>query len=119
MRKSKWIVVKKNILVTGSSRGIGFYTALGLAEKGGHVIIVSHDEEHSKAAVKKITEKFGENCARYYVADLSSLDQVRGFAEKIKQDYDQLDVLINNVGAWFSRYKEGDTALRRPLPSTT
>lgn len=111
MKNSKWTVADKNILVTGSSRGIGFYTALGLAEKGAHVIIVSHDEEHSKAAVSKIKEKFGENSARYYVADLSSLNEVRGFSEKIKRDYDHLDVLINNVGAWFSKYKESDDSI--------
>lgn len=113
MKNSKWTVADKNILVTGSSRGIGFYTALGLAEKGAHVIIVSHDEEHCKTAVRKITERFGENAARYYVVDLSSLGEIKEFAEKIKRDYDHLDVLINNAGAWFSTYKESDDGIEK------
>jgi NAD(P)-dependent dehydrogenase (short-subunit alcohol dehydrogenase family) len=111
MKNSKWTVADKNILITGSSRGIGFYTALGLAEKGAHVIIVSHDEEHCKLAVRKITEKYGENSARYYLADFSSLNEVQEFAEKIRRDYDRLDVLINNVGAWFSQYQESEDGI--------
>lgn len=113
MKNSNWTVTEKNILVTGSSRGIGFYTAMGLAEKGAHMIIVSHDEQHCKTAVKKITEKFGENSARYYVADLSSQTEIRDLAEKVKQDYDHLDVLINNAGAWFSKYKESDDGIEK------
>ena len=111
MKNKQWHIENKNILITGSSRGIGFYTALGLAEKGAHMIVVSHDEEHCTTAVRQITEKYGDNSARYYLADLSSLSEIREFAKKIKQDYDQIDVLINNVGAWFSKYRESDDGI--------
>ena len=113
MEKKNWNVSDKKILITGSSRGIGFYTALGLAEKGANVIIVSHDEERCREAVKKISEKFGEDSARYYVADLSSQTEIRDLAEKVKSDYDQLDVLINNVGGWFSSYRESEDGIEK------
>lgn len=111
MKNNQWHIENKNILITGGSRGIGFYTALGLAEMGAHVIVVSHDKEHCKTAVKEITEKYGEKSARYYVADLSSQSEVLGLAEKIKKDYDQLNVLINNVGAWFSKHRESEDGI--------
>ncbi|MDF1519589.1 MAG: SDR family oxidoreductase [Brevefilum sp.] len=113
MENNHWSLQDKNILITGSSQGIGFFTALGLAGKGAHVIIVSHDEEHSKQAVEEINNKCETGSARYYVADLSSQREIRELAEKVKQDYDQLDVLINNAGAWFSRHRESDDGIEK------
>lgn len=101
----------RNVLVTGSSRGIGFYTALGLAKKGAHVIIVSHNREHCKQAVSRIIETAGEGSACFYVADLSSQKEIRQFAEDVKKDYDHLDVLINNVGGWFRKYQESEDGI--------
>ena len=96
----------KNCLITGSSRGIGFYTAKGLAEMGAHSIIVSHDEEHCRNAVEEIRTSAGEDAARYYVADLSIQDEVRELAERVKADYDHLDVLVNNTATWNAAYQE-------------
>jgi len=96
----------KNCLITGSSRGIGFHTAKGLAEMGAHTIIVSHNEEHCRNAVEKIRASAGEEAARYYVADLSVQDEIHRLAEKVKADYDQLDVLVNNAATWNAAYQE-------------
>ncbi|MDY6872567.1 MAG: SDR family oxidoreductase [Chloroflexota bacterium] len=96
----------KNVLVTGSSRGIGFETALGLAKLGAHVIIVSHDQEHCAEAVAKIRSAAGEDAARYYTADLASQEAIRVLAAEIKTGYTHLDVLVNNVGGWFRKYQE-------------
>ena len=103
----------KTILVTGSSRGIGFYTAKGLAEMGAHEIITSHNETHCQNAVEEIRSSAGEEAARYYAADLSIQDEVRGLAEKIQHDYQQLDVLVNNVGTWSSIYQESADGIER------
>ena len=88
-------------LVTGSSRGIGFYTAKGLAQMDAQVIIVSHHQERCETAVKTIKKETGNNQVRYYVADLSSLDEIQKLAKKVNQDYQRLDVLVNNVGGWY------------------
>ena len=96
----------KTVLVTGSSRGIGFYTAKGLAEMGAHVIVTSHNEAHCQNAVENIHSTAGEESARYIVADLSVQDEVRGLAEKIKGEYQRLDVLVNNVGTWSASHEE-------------
>ena len=40
----------------------------------------------------------GKGSARFYAADLASLEEVRKFAERIRSDYDRLDVLVNNAG---------------------
>lgn len=96
----------KTVLVTGASRGIGFYAAKGLAEMGAQVIIVSHHEGRCRKSVEKIQQSAGENSARYYVTDLSIQKEIRKLAEKVKNDIDHLDVLINNVGTWNASYQE-------------
>lgn len=99
------LLAGKTCLITGSSRGIGYETALGLARLGAHVIIVSQNQERSQAAHDRITAEFGQDSARYYVADLSNQAETRSLAQKIQQDYDSLDVLINNVGGWYRKFK--------------
>ncbi len=96
----------KNIIVTGASRGIGYYTALGLAKIGARVSIISHNEKHCQHAVEKINEETGEKSADYYVADLSVQDEIRKVSKQVRHDCDHIDVLINNVGGWFSSYQE-------------
>lgn len=96
----------KTILVTGSSRGIGYQTAAGLASLGAHVIIVSHNTQRIRKAHERLIAQFGEHAARAYVADLSHQADIHRFADEILRDYDHLDVLVNNVGGWFSKYQE-------------
>lgn len=73
---------------------------------GAHVIIVSHNETRAQAAHKRIIAENDENAARYYVADLSIQDQIHQLTEEILRDYDQLDVLVNNVGGWFRKFEQ-------------
>jgi NAD(P)-dependent dehydrogenase (short-subunit alcohol dehydrogenase family) len=63
--------------------------------------------------------------ARFYRADLASLDEVRRLGEAILRDYDRLDVLVNNAGIWLSGSDETrrelsadghELQLRRQLP---
>lgn len=91
---------------TGSSRGIGFYTALGLARLGADVIVVSHNDAHCSDAIMRINTIIDRDAARYYVADLESQRSIRQLADHIKRDLPRLDVLINNAGGWFREYQE-------------
>lgn len=87
--------------VTGSTDGLGREVALRLAATGAHVIIHGRNEERGQEVVREI-EAEGVGSARFYRADLASLDEVRGLAEAILHDYDRLDILINNAGIWLT-----------------
>jgi NAD(P)-dependent dehydrogenase (short-subunit alcohol dehydrogenase family) len=85
------------VLVTGSTGGLGRETARTLARRGDHVIVHGRNVERGEALVAEI-EAEGRGSARFYPADFGSLAEVRQLAEVIAEDYDRLDVLVNNAG---------------------
>lgn len=85
------------ILVTGSTDGLGRELALRLASEGAHLIIHGRNEERGREVVQAIRDE-GIGSARFYPADLASLEQVRAFSDTIRRSYDRLDVLVNNAG---------------------
>lgn len=84
-------------LVTGSTDGLGREVARRLAAEGSHVIVHGRNAERGKALVDEITTA-GKGSARFYQADLASLDEVRRLADEITRDYPRLDLLVNNAG---------------------
>jgi NAD(P)-dependent dehydrogenase (short-subunit alcohol dehydrogenase family) len=87
------------ILVTGSTGGLGREVALELGTRGAHVIIHGRNEERGNQVIEAI-ESTGPGSARFYQADLASLEEVHAFGERLLEDYDRLDVLVNNAGVW-------------------
>ena len=90
------------ILVTGSTGGLGREVARRLAADGAHVIVHGRDRERGEALVREIAAG-GRGSARFYAADLASLEEVRAFASALLADYDRIDVLVNNAGIWLSQ----------------
>lgn len=88
----------KIILITGGNAGIGVATAEALAKQGAEIIIVARNEEKLKLAVAQIKAESGNHKVKYYTVDFSSQKSVRTLAEKVKKDYQKIDVLINNAG---------------------
>ena len=84
----------KNILITGSTDGIGKITATALARQGHTIIIHGRNKEKAEMVRKQL------------IADLLSLADTKRASDEIKAKYDHLDVLINNAGAFFGKYRE-------------
>jgi NAD(P)-dependent dehydrogenase (short-subunit alcohol dehydrogenase family) len=87
---------RKTALITGSTDGVGRYVAERLAVQGWRVLVHGRDRTRGEAVVERITSQGGE--ARFLVADLSSLAEVRSLAGAVQREDDGLDVLINNAG---------------------
>src|SRR5690606_3268882 len=66
---------------------------------GAHVIVHGRNRERGEAVVAEIRQR-GKGSARFYAADFASLQAVRDLAEAIRNDYERLDVLVNNAGVW-------------------
>lgn len=80
------------ILITGGSAGIGFETAKLLSEQGNHVIILGRDENRLAEAKAKLTN------VTAIKADVSDANDLKRVVDTIKQDFPNLNVLINNAG---------------------
>ncbi|MEL6835414.1 MAG: SDR family NAD(P)-dependent oxidoreductase [Bacteroidota bacterium] len=94
--------MKKHILITGSTDGIGKLAAIKLAQDGHHVIL--HGRKPEKLA-KVLEEIRTENPAAEVagvVADFAKLDEVRQMAKEVQDAYPKIDVLINNAGVFNS-----------------
>ena len=85
-------------IVTGANSGIGKETALGLAQMGARVVMVSRNLEKGKAALEEIRWESGSSQVDLLIADMSSQASVRALTEEIRQKYHRLDVLVNNAG---------------------
>ncbi|MDA0228740.1 MAG: SDR family oxidoreductase [Proteobacteria bacterium] len=96
-------MTNKNFLVSGGTDGIGRITATELARTGGEVILVGRDRAKAERVVAQIKRDSGNERVGFELADLSSQDDIRALANRLNDRLEHLDVLVNNVGAWFQR----------------
>ena len=81
-------------VVTGATSGIGKAAATALAGLGATVVLVGRDRGRTEAAAAQIAA-VGASPPRAEVADLASLEQVRGLAGRLS-GLERIDVLINS-----------------------
>ncbi len=79
----------KNIIITGTSRGIGYELALQFANEGHQVLAIS------RKTVKELIEHPNITCL---VVDLSEESGLNLVTEFISQTWKNVDVLIHNAG---------------------
>jgi NAD(P)-dependent dehydrogenase (short-subunit alcohol dehydrogenase family) len=91
-------LTEAKILVTGATDGLGKRVAFELAGRGATVLIHGRDRERLEATIEEAREETGSEKLGSYLADLSSLGEVRALAEQVLTQQDRLDVLVNNAG---------------------
>ena len=89
----------KIIIVTGANSGIGYQTALEFARKGAFVWLACRNETKANAAIQSILKEVPNAKVKFGPLDLSDLSTVKQFAELVKKESPQLDILVNNGGA--------------------
>jgi NAD(P)-dependent dehydrogenase (short-subunit alcohol dehydrogenase family) len=83
-------------VVTGATSGIGKATATALARLGATVVMVGRDRGRTEAAAAQVAA-MSASPPRAEIADLASLEQVRGLAGRLA-GLERIDVLVNNAG---------------------
>lgn len=87
----------KNIIVTGATRGIGREIALTLAKNGANLAINYRNLNSDLENLLNEIKSFGVD-ALAVKCDVSVLEEVNSFIEKVKSHYTTIDVLVNNAG---------------------
>lgn len=87
----------KRAIVTGGSKGIGYATALLLAQEGAKVTIVARNPEHLKEAADRIGTETGERPIAIS-ADVSKESEVKAAVAEAVAGMGGVDILVNNAG---------------------
>ncbi len=101
---------EKNAIVTGGAQGIGRAIALRLAKDGANVALLDTNETVGRETV---TEIEAENVkSLFYTCDMTQYDMVKSAVKQIHQQWNTIDILINNAGIDRSKpFVETDQAL--------
>src|SRR5688572_13526067 len=92
----------KTVLITGGTGGIGRAAATRLASMGARVGITGRDRGRAQRAAAEIASEARSAMVDVFVADMSSQAEVRRLAAEVLAAYPRIDVLINNVGGFWS-----------------
>ena len=87
--------MKRNVVITGGSDGLGKAIAKLLCERE-NVIIISRTEESSEKVLKEIPN------SKCYTCDITEPDKVKQTIETIIFNHGNIDILINNAGVWLA-----------------
>src|SRR6266567_6672424 len=95
----------KTVVMTGATSGIGEVAAIRLAEQGARIVFTARDEKRAAATLAKLKVANAPADHLFHLCDLSLIAEQKRVAGLIG-DEPQIDVLINNAGALFSRRQE-------------
>jgi len=87
----------KVVIVTGGSKGIGLETAKSFAEEGSKVVICSRSLGKLEEAAAYIKNTTGVEIT-YFPVDVTKLDEIHSFVNKVMEKFGRIDVLVNNAG---------------------
>lgn len=89
--------MRKNVLITGSSHGIGAAAAVAFAQKGYNVGITFCKNQEGAQKVWEECVRAGGS-AKVYRADLSRREDCLQLMGAFLSDFETIDVLVNNAG---------------------
>lgn len=89
--------MKKTIVITGASRGIGRAIAIELAGKDTNIVINCAKNVDKLNEVKAVIEKKGSVCETF-VGDIGNFEDVQKMFDICLQRFGQVDILVNNAG---------------------
>lgn len=89
----------KTAIVTGANTGIGLHIAQDLARRRARVILACRSEERGRKAEREIRRCTGNGQVHFRLLDTSSMRSVRAFAQRVREEEQRLDILVNNAAA--------------------
>lgn len=90
--------MKKTVLITGASRGLGASIAKTFAKNGDNIIINYNKSFDSANLLKKELENKYDSKVLLVRADISLENEVKNMFDAIKKEFSKIDILINNAG---------------------
>ncbi len=92
--------MKKTILLTGATDGIGLETAKMLLPTGHTLLLHGRNPDKLQNTITELSALSEGTDIEGYVADLSSMTQVQDLAKAVTEKNNKVDILINNAGIY-------------------
>ncbi|KAG6630814.1 hypothetical protein I3843_13G038300 [Carya illinoinensis] len=99
------IVPPFNVLITGSTKGIGYALAKEFLKAGDNVIICSRSAERIESAHQSLREEFGEQHVWATTCDVRQGQDVKNLVAFAQRNLNYIDIWINNAGSNAYSYK--------------
>ncbi|MEM1119941.1 MAG: SDR family NAD(P)-dependent oxidoreductase [Bacteroidota bacterium] len=103
--------MKKTILITGSTDGIGKLAAIKLAQDGHKIYLHGRNSEKLEKVISEVKTASSNDHVGGFVADFSDLAAVKNMAIEVQNELTKLDVLINNAGVYKSKASQTSDGL--------
>jgi len=87
---------EKVALITGADSGIGRAVALAFAREGADVVVSYLDEHDDARETQRLVESAGRRCL-LVPGDISKAENCRALVQKAVQEFERIDVLVNNA----------------------
>lgn len=94
----------KVVFVTGGNSGLGFESCKVFAKKNATVLLGARNVTKGNDAIKKIREEVPHAQVQLIEIDLASKKSIKKASDEIHQEFDQLDILMNNAGVMVTPY---------------
>lgn len=98
-KKGGWKMVRKVVIITGGSSGMGKAMAEKFANSGFYVVITGRDEEKLHAAKKEIENENDQVLT--IKMDVREVEDVKRMVELTDETFGRIDILINNAAGNF------------------
>lgn len=92
----------KLVVITGATSGIGYAAAMKFASQGANLICINRNSEKSDALKQEIESTYPVKCD-IIIADLSSMEEIKGVAQKLLELEKSIDILIHNAGIYLTK----------------
>jgi len=89
---------EKCVIITGSTRGIGYETAKLFLENGAKVALLGSRKETVDNAIRSLKELNQSFEVIGFYPDLTNEEEIRKVFDKVEEEFGKIDCLINNAG---------------------
>ncbi|KAK7405690.1 hypothetical protein VNO78_07297 [Psophocarpus tetragonolobus] len=103
--KSHSMLPPYNVLITGSSKGIGYALAKEFLRAGDNILICSRSGERVEIAVQNLKVEFGEQHVWGTKCDVRNAEDVKNLVSFAQEKLKYIDIWINNAGSNAYSYK--------------
>ena len=87
----------QSVFITGGTRGIGFELAKAFTARGSKVAICGRSADHVSDAKSQLPDVMASQC------DLSDIDALPGFVNRLRLSFGAPTILVNNAGIQFNQ----------------